>query len=206
MVGELVSVARHREGNPIMVDRGDSADSQLAFFAVRRTHDEQGYIGAILVTDSRGIPAEFRCTHPVKPSSVQRALYGGNLESYISIDLCGKPLVGSLTSKPLVCLVESAELVSLRDIVDLPILHAQRSANVLVEAHGMDKENGLRVIDMPSPNAEPLTIICHPDWTQDLGIAKVALERASHHVDLLEPFERISTSLTILAERDNRFK
>ena len=189
-----------------MVDTDDSAGAQMAFFAVRRTHDEQGYIGAILVTDTRGIPTEFRCTHPVKPSPVQRALYGSNLESHISIELCGKPLVDSLTSKPLVCLVESSEFVSLRDIVDIPILHLQRSADVLVETHGTDKGGSPRLMDMSSPDADPLTIICHPDWEQDLGIAKAALERASLHVDLLEPFERISISLTILAERDNRFK
>ena len=170
-----------------------------AFFAVRRTHDGQGYIGAILVTDTRGIPTEFRL-HPVQPSSVQRALYGGNL-SYIGIDLCGKPLVESLTSKPLVCLVESAELVSLRDIVDLPIVHAQRSAG-LVEAQGIDNENGQRVIDMPSPNADPLTIICHPDWTQYPHSESIA----GTHVPSRRPTGAMSasTSLTILAER--RFK
>ena len=81
-----------------MTTDGVSSVDLLAFFAVRRTLDDIGYVGAVLVTDSQGIPKEFRCTHPIKPSTVQKALFGGNLEPHIDIDLCGKPLMEALTN------------------------------------------------------------------------------------------------------------
>jgi len=46
----------------------------LAFLSLCETLSRDGYIGAILVTDERGIPQEFRCTYPVKPTMIQRVL------------------------------------------------------------------------------------------------------------------------------------
>ena len=80
----------------MVADRGKEVT--LAYFTVRRTQDQEGYIGAILVIDNHGIPKEFRCTHPIRPTVVQKALYGNNLESQISFELCGKPLIGELTN------------------------------------------------------------------------------------------------------------
>jgi hypothetical protein len=86
-----------------------SSDSKpirdIAFFVVRQTLDVQGHIGAVLVVDSQGIPIEFNCTHPVRPTTVQKALYGNNLDTFIAFELCGGPLLNGLKSSPGACLV-----------------------------------------------------------------------------------------------------
>ena len=186
----------------------------IAFFAVPQTGDDQGYIGAVLVTDERGIPKEFRCTHPVRSTVVQKALYGHNLESHMSFQLCGKPLLGALTSHPVACLVESRGMVVLRESVSVPVLYVQRLGEVLaVDSNQPGQESGsgpvsnrtLR-LDSRLGGFQPLAVYCYPGQENDIELTRTALEQVFQYVDLLEPFERITTALVALAERDERFR
>lgn len=68
-------------------------NSLIGFLSLIETEAKDGYLGALLVTDARGIPQEFRCTHPVKPTTVQKSLYGDTLLPHIGINLCGIPLI-----------------------------------------------------------------------------------------------------------------
>ena len=47
---------------------------------------EDSYIGAILLTDLDSVPVEFRVTLPVRPTSIQRTLYGRALAPYIGVE------------------------------------------------------------------------------------------------------------------------
>jgi hypothetical protein len=71
----------------------DEQNVLLGFLTLQETLNKDGYIGAILITDTGGVPQEFRCTHPVKPTVIQKPLYGDTLEPYIGVNLCGVPLV-----------------------------------------------------------------------------------------------------------------
>ena len=82
-----------------------SETTLLGFLELCKTSTEDGYLGAVLVTDIQGVPKEFRCTHPVKPSSIQKPLYGKALEPYIGVNLCGIPLVQSTQLSPSLLLV-----------------------------------------------------------------------------------------------------
>ena len=42
-----------------------------------------GYLGGVLVADEFGLPVEFRHTLPVRPTKLQRALYGDALDRYL---------------------------------------------------------------------------------------------------------------------------
>jgi hypothetical protein len=46
-----------------------------------------------MVIDHRGYPLEFRCTTPVKPTPIQKIIYGSLLDQYIGVELCGKRLL-----------------------------------------------------------------------------------------------------------------
>ena len=188
-----------------------SADGiDVAFFAVRQTADNIGYIGAVLVTDEKGIPREFRCTHPVKPTPAQRALYGDNLETYITFELCGKPLVDAMTTNPVACLVESRRNVALREIVSLPVLYVERFGEILApESAPVNGEPSSRSSERLTSRAggfEPLRVLHHDGYDEDFGEARTALERVFQYVDLLEPFERITVALRAVYERDERFR
>ena len=59
----------------------------LGFMTVEATPKNDGFISAMMVTDSRGYPLEFRATTPVRPSLVQKTLYGKQLEHYVGVEL-----------------------------------------------------------------------------------------------------------------------
>ena len=62
-------------------------------------------------------------------------------------------------------------------------------------------------VDAPSfGESAQISVYCHPEWENDLNLVREPLLRATRKVDLLEPFERISTSLSVLMERDERFR
>src|SRR3990172_10201066 len=86
----------------------------LGFLALYETSTQDGYIGAIFITDLQGIPQEFRCTHPVKPTTIQKPLYGDTLEPYIGVKLCGIPLVESIQNQPALIIVEKEFLLDVR--------------------------------------------------------------------------------------------
>ena len=65
-------------------------DGLLAFLGIYETASHDGFIGAVLVTDHKGIPQEFRCTHPVKPTSIQKPLYGDALEPLLFFRFYGQ--------------------------------------------------------------------------------------------------------------------
>jgi len=68
----------------------------IGFYALLSTTDNKGFVGALLITDDLGKPEEFRVTYPVKPTTLQRQLYGDSLIPHIGIELCGKPLYQAL--------------------------------------------------------------------------------------------------------------
>ena len=79
----------------------------IGFYSLVATSDEKGYLGALLVTDDIGKPEEFRVTHPVKPTLLQRQIYGETLIPHIGVSLCGVPLYEALKNKPSLLLVFS---------------------------------------------------------------------------------------------------
>ena len=192
----------------------NKAEFEIAFFVVRQTSDLQGYIGAVLVTDSRGIPIEFNCTHPVRPTTVQKALYGKNLDTFVSFELCGGPLLNALKSTPGSCLVESSEMVGLRDVVSLPVVYVQRLGDVLTaQSDDPASERGagapnsqINRLDSRHGGFQPIAVHSHHGYESDVEEARPLLEHVFQNVDLLEPFERITSALVTLSERDERFR
>src|SRR3990170_575214 len=96
--------------------------SLLGFMVLERTAKEDGYVAALMVTDNRGYPLEFRATTPVRPSLVQRTLYGKSLEHYVGVELCGKTLVQQSSRKPKTILVPERQLLDIAAEVEPDIV------------------------------------------------------------------------------------
>ena len=189
------------------MSNGTASQKNIAYFAMRGTHDRQGQVGAMLVTDGSGIPQEFRVTLPVKPSAPQKALYGDQLQPFVTLELCGKPLCEALDAKPIAVLVEERSALALRNLVDLPVFYLEKSAERLTASSGagdssIEKEKRLTSgID----GIEPVSAFCAPGFEEELNEVAGSLQEIMEAVDLTEPFERISTAVTVLSERDDKF-
>ena len=175
---------------------------KLCYFGMRSTVDGRGHIGSALVVDHKSLPVELRYSMPVRPSEIQRVLYGSQLYSHIAIDLCGQPLMHSLTHRPAMCLVESPSLLPLQEHLPVPVFLAERACS----GAASDSESGdARRIDSPSGFA-PVFLRCQPHWMSSLEGFTPLLERAFVGFDLLEPFDRLTAACELICQNDERCK
>ncbi len=183
--------------------RVDSAE-RLGFFKLAPTLDEKGFIGAILVTDIYTKPVEFRVTFPVKPTPVQRTLYGASLVPHIGIELCGKPLYEMLQMPPDILFIEQDEFLPLAEHVRSLVVRVRR-----VESLAGFIERDVQEVQLPSHDKHYEAIAAafpsHYEATT-VQTATTLLHELARQIDLLEPFDRIGRALQVLAEEDQRFR
>jgi hypothetical protein len=79
-----------------------------------------GFVGAILLTDNRARPLHFAFVQPVKPTKMQRILYGSTLEGHIKVDVIAQKLWQGLPHPPDVIFVDSLDLIGARRITRVP--------------------------------------------------------------------------------------
>ena len=85
-----------------MDDYQDSTlQESIAFLDVMTFEEGKAFRGGIFVTDINTYPLEFRVTSPIRPTLLQKMLYGSTLESYIYTELVAVPLLRSIKSDPL---------------------------------------------------------------------------------------------------------
>jgi hypothetical protein len=99
---------------------GKQIENMLLSYLVCPTDAGGGFLGAVLVTDYRARPQHFAFVQPVKPTKMQRILYGSTLEEYVKIDVVAYKLWQGLTHKPDVLFVDAAELIAARRISRIP--------------------------------------------------------------------------------------
>ena len=180
------------------------APQHIGFLTLEQTKQKDGYIGAILITDNRGVPVDFRATHPVKPSAVQKTLYGDALEPYVALELCGKPLLQAVRTKPDLLIVNRPDLLDVHLNTKCPVALLRRAGETF-EVQAGNRPAGSR-IHSPSGRFQPLAMDLPPGEIADQDRIQQVVEAAFNHVDLLEPFERIAKSLDVLATQDHTFQ
>ncbi len=88
-----------------------SSDLKLAYLMIT-TPIPNTYIGGVMVTDSRGLPLEFRYTEPIQPTKIQQILYGQVLSNYIKREVILETLLKSVESKFKCLLVQDEHLLN----------------------------------------------------------------------------------------------
>lgn len=212
----------------------NSDSPNIVYFAMRRTLDGEGHIGAVLVVDGKGIPLEFRCTVPVRPSAAQTALYGAAIQNFVAFELCGQQLLGSLATDPSACVVESEPELGLQEYISLPVFHAKGVVSSDMGDSGNDgrtrntrrsgnnssprrsSETWLTGPDGETPEGyislnsaagfPPILIGCLPDYSWALDDLLPDLRSLFGSINLIEPFERITVGCRLLCQQDERFK
>lgn len=177
-------------------------DALIAYFAIRKTQDNSGYVGGVLVIDSKGLPQEFRSTSPLRPTVAQRALYGRSLEPYAFNELIGVRLIRSLKLKPEICFVESPELFEIRESSQMPIIRLSQVDNASLMNGSVD--DGIRISNTRG-RTKDLVADQHPNF-DDIRYVQHLIETISDSIDLLEPFERVETALRSLTHSDTNYR
>jgi hypothetical protein len=198
---------KERSTKGMNVNKGKS-NLLLGFLALHETSSHDGYLGAILVTDFQGIPQEFRCTHPVKPTILQRPLYGEALESYIGVNLCGIPLIESIQNKPSLIVVHKEFLLGVRTASSCPAIFVRRAGEAIdiKASDSSDKKLKRERIDCPTGRFQPLVLTPHFDFNEDITSAREILGEIFSYLDPIEPFERMLKAIEVLGKQDKRFQ
>lgn len=181
--------------------------NNLAFFTVEPTKDNKGYLGAMLVTNDLGMPEEFRVTYPVKPTLLQRQLYGDSLMVHIGVTLCGLPLQKALKTKPEIYLVSDRRFLPLADEIQAPVVQIERLGEAFAVGTSSDTSPLRKKIQSKSGRFQPLSVLVPASFEETRQQQSLsALERHFQTIDLIEPFERIKGALQALEAQDERFR
>lgn len=148
----------------------------LGFMTVRKTVGD-GYRGGYLLTNEYGRPIEFHYTSEVRFDRQQQLLHGTGFESYLYVDLVGKPMTDRQSTAPRIILVDHSKLLDLRTRIPAPVVCLQMNA------------------------ADPATVTApivttHADFGSDLAAFEKIKEKALANFDWLEPFERLEMALS----------
>lgn len=168
----------------------------LAFLDYLETPRKDGYLGAVLVTDATGLPVEFRCTHPVKPTAIQRSLYGAALATHISVHLCAVPLLDALQTPLDAILVRRPQLLAVRGEEGCvsPVAFI-RPANPALA--GEDPTQLVR--------GSLATFTVQDGFPGDQDAIAAVLGQIRRDIDLQEPCGRIERAIAGLSKEDATF-
>ncbi|MEI6488251.1 MAG: hypothetical protein WCP52_04780 [Bacteroidota bacterium] len=180
---------------------------KIGFVSLYETEVRDSYVGTVLITDHYGIPLEFKCTHSVKATAIQKALYGERLEPYIGIELCGVPLLKSITNTPDFLFINIPYLVGIRKKIDLPtILISRAEKNKDTESSANTGDEKILIVN-EYDTYEPIEIEYHPDFAKhDSNLTLEEIQLVFANFDLFEPFDRMRKSVEILGKSDSKFK
>ncbi len=161
--------------------------------------DGEGFRGAALVVDHRGIPLDFRYTDTVSPTRLERVLYGDALEIYVREEVILGSLLDAVEESPHIWICGDRHLLG-------PV--SQRSKGLAVTLEGSNR-NSLDEPGALSPMPEEgyyllqvslmgppyrLSVLSVPDSAKAASI----LVAAGATMDVLEPFNRIERAIESL--------
>jgi len=146
-------------------------EKYIAFLDVFELDDNTAFRGGCLVTDLDTRPVEFRCTAAIRPTDLQRMLYGKKLMDYVCNELVGLPIIKAMQSKPSLVLVRVPELLRMRSNISMPIL--------LIET---------------SPEGDIQRISPAPGFREEAEAAKTVLKNFSKE-EIVEPFARVRNAV-----------
>lgn len=179
---------------------------QLIGYLTVETKDNY-FRGAALVTDVRGIPADFRYTEPVRPTKLERILYGGALDIYLREEVILSNLIEAVEVRPALWLVDSDELIRpVQKIAKIPVISASATQRSPLDQSGQYEptvEDGVFMFQADNISA-PLRLALAEESASQIAQLAQTLQSAAEEMELLEPFSRMSKAIESVAESEAR--
>ncbi len=141
------------------------------------------HVGGVLITDSSGIPQEFKYTQPITPTKLQEIIYGKSLERYLNIEIIAKTLISKIENKPSIILTDKMELVDAGENVFLV------SKTTAQDKESNKPEEGEYIV-------EGLGALYRVVGNSQLSEETLSeLKELAEKISLLEPFQRLHRAL-----------
>jgi hypothetical protein len=176
------------------------ADSlKLAYFVAMK--EGASYLGGLLLTDTSGIPLDFRYTEPITPTRLQSVLYGKALEPHLKEEVIQKTLLKELKATPDLFILPPADMAGgWNGDTRCPALALQKTQEAPLARIGETfRVSPREVLLQAAEGAAPLRVIfAH---TVELAGQEQAIQKlleAAYHMDPVEPLERVYAALQTL--------
>jgi len=167
--------------------------------------NENYFRGAALVTDHRGIPTDFRYTEPVRPTKLERILYGSALDIYLREDIILDNLISAVETKPVLWLLSDEGLIGpVQKISKLPSIAIATSARSPLEQSGQCEptgETGVFMLQADNISA-PVRLTVSSENISKISQFAQFLTESAEGMELMEPFSRIARALEAVAESE----
>jgi hypothetical protein len=159
------------------------AVSEYGYLGIEKKSDET-YIGGIIISDIYGIPVEFKYTEPVRPTNLQKILYGKSIEKYLTVDILAKKLLMSIQEKPRFILVKDMSLLQTQS--KFPVIFIESIKKETNEASENDDRYRTDMIGKEYKIVYVNTLTSEEyQW----------LTSISKEIDIIEPFSRLKEAL-----------
>jgi hypothetical protein len=158
--------------------------------------------GIALITDSRGIPLDFRYTDLIRPKKLERILYGNAWNTYFKQEIILESILEAVETPSIWICQDNEILAPLRDISKVKTVLLEESPHVPLDAPG-SMENTADpgvVLLQADPHGNPLRAE-FPDGTRSDEVQQVGamLTDYAATMNILEPFSRLQRLVSALA-------
>lgn len=169
---------------------------KLAYLYVKQTI-AGGYLGGVLVCDTKGFPLEFRYTEPILPTKIQKVLYGHNLDKYLKVDVLLDSLLKVLGTKYDVLIVNDSKLLE----SDTPIIQMEIGQNPILSGNESFQklEDGSYLL-RTAQTTDPIRI----NFSKHSDIEKTLqnLVKIGEKLDVFEPLLRVQKSIELVCKKE----
>jgi hypothetical protein len=153
--------------------------------------------GGILVTDEETKPQAFHATDAIRPTRLQKLLYGDIMESFILTNLVGLPLLRAAQVKPSLCLIDNKQLLAMRPRLDIPVIWIAKHGEGSADKSASESQ----LLTSRLGSFEPVLLMSHREHIEDVANSKAMLEEVFGSKDLVEPFERVRSALSLVHDQ-----
>ncbi|MDK1032312.1 MAG: hypothetical protein QGD94_09925, partial [Planctomycetia bacterium] len=176
-------------------------DKLFAYIDIQEFENGQSIHGAALVTDAATDPVEFRCTSAIRPTLLQKTLWGKRLAEHIASHLVARPLLHALSNPVALIIVRKPEFVELRAFVETPLVQLLRNEELAKALRVTSTDGDDDMLESAGGQFEPIVLKTHREHRDDLKVAREMLTETFRLQNVLEPFERAKNALEMIHQQ-----
>ena len=174
-------------------------------YGIAYSSSSKGYLGAILITDYKGFPLEFRYTDPIVPTKIQQVLYGDGLEKYLKIDVITDSLIKALSQDISVLFVEDEDVLAYKNS-KIPIVRlSSTKASPLSGAGDYQKIKKNEILLQTSHAKCPIRLLFNENFEcegANFDSIVSMLVDAGKFMDVDEPLSRVQKTLEHICNQE----
>lgn len=175
-------------------------------YAVTYSSSNYGYLGALLISDYKGFPLEFRYTDPIVPTKIQQVLYGKGLEKYLKVDVITDNLLKAISAKLDVLLIQDEDILDYKTS-NFPIVRISGTKASPLSNPGEFSEvkKGEYLLQTSHAN-NPIRLQFNKDFVcegEAFNSIMAKLTEAGNFMDVEEPLSRVSKSIELICSKDS---